>query len=90
MLTAFHCIDEEIRSYTITTIGQFIETTNEHVILRKINRMSDYLNDITLLLIYPPIDAQLSLARKIDLLIGPVPQNTTGTIYGLNPQNLGP
>ena len=89
ILTADHCIDQEIKSYTIRTFGKCSETTNEHKILRKINHLSDYFtNDIALLLIEPPINFVRSKARTIDLLIGPIPPNTTGTISSWSPRNI--
>ena len=91
ILTADHCIDQELRSYAITTLGPHSETTNEHIILRKINHISDYFtNDISLLLIDPPIDFKHSWARKIDLLMGPIPPNVTGIIHSWSPQILRP
>ena len=89
ILTADHCIDQEITSYTITNLGNRRLTTDEHNILRKINHISDYFtNDIALLLIDPPIDFMRSKARKVDLLIGPIPPNTTGTISSWSLENL--
>ena len=91
ILSADHCIDQDLAPYTITTLGRNVDTLNNHVILRKINHISDYFtNDIALILIDPPIDFKRSRARTINLLIGPIPPNTTGTISVSGPQLLRP
>ena len=83
ILTTNECIFEPKSAYRITTIARSAVTASNHSIMQVINRPGYLLNDLVLIAIYPPIIFDHPVPRNIELHEGPLPQNTIGTISGL-------
>ncbi|XP_033227449.1 phenoloxidase-activating factor 2-like [Belonocnema kinseyi] len=86
ILTAAHCVSEDIGFYSILSNSAIADRGVRHKIIRKIihpqYEQHQLLNDLALLVISPPINFETSRNRRIPICNGHLPPNSRGIISG--------